>query len=275
MIRCMHPHRLGFIGFGHMAKVLFESIDRSKIVPRSHIGFRQRDTGKMKLNEQRFGITSASLPKLIEQSDLLFLCVRPQQLENALKEISEAGGLRGKWLISILAGIPIARFQKAFGDGTEVLRAMPNLCSAVGEGMSALCYSSGCSLEFREAGNALFGASGEIAEVPESLMDVVVGMSGSGPGFVFRLIEAMARMGEKSGMSYSTALKMAAQTFAGAAKLILKGALPADLLVQIAVPQGTTQAGLDVMNRLELDKKFQAVLEAAAHRSAELRLPNS
>lgn len=263
----MQPYRIGFIGFGHLAKVLFESIDKAKILPRSHIVFRQRDAHKMRENERRFGVTGVSLPTLLK-SDVLLLCVRPQQAEQALKEIQEAGGLKGKCLISVLAGASIAYFQKHLGSDAHVVRAMPNLCSSVGEGMTALSFA--CSLEFREFATGLFGAGGEVQEVPERLMDVVVGMSGSGPGFVFRLIEAMARMGEKHGMSYEVALKIAAQTFLGAGKLVAQGAKPADLLVQIAVPQGTTQAGLDLMTKFELDRHFQEVLEAAARRSHEL-----
>ena len=264
----MHQYRIGFIGFGHLAKVLFESIDKAKILPRSHIVFRQRDAHKMGENERRFGVTGASLPTLIEQSDVVILCVRPQQAEQALKEIQEAGGLKGKCLVSVLAGASIAYFQKHLGSDAQLVRAMPNICSSVGEGMTALSFS--CSPEFREFATRLFGAGGEVQEVPERLMDVVVGMSGSGPGFVFRLIEAMARMGEKHGMSYEAALKIAAQTFLGAGKLVARSAKPADLLVQIAVPQGTTQAGLDLMTKLSVDKHFQEVMEAAAKRSHEL-----
>lgn len=266
----MTSYRIGFIGFGHLAKVLFESIDKAKILPRSHILFRQRDTHKMRENERRFGVTGASLATLLKQSDVILFCVRPQQAELALKEIHEAGGLKGKCLVSVLAGVSIAHFQKHLGSEAQVVRAMPNLCSSVGEGMTALSFSVSCSTEFRDFATRLFGAGGETQEVPEHLMDVVVGMSGSGPGFVFRLIEAMARMGEKHGMSYEVALKIAAQTFLGAGKLVAHGSKPADLLVQIAVPQGTTQVGLDLMTKLDLDKHFQKVMEAAAERSREL-----
>jgi pyrroline-5-carboxylate reductase len=110
---------------------------------------------------------------------------------------------------------------------------------------------------------------GEIIEVPENLTDISLGVSGSGPGFVFRLIEAMARTGEKHGIGYEKALKMAAQTFYGAAKLILKGKKPEDLIQQIAVPNGTTEAGFKLMDSLQMDHHFQSVIETAAKRSQE------
>jgi pyrroline-5-carboxylate reductase len=111
---------------------------------------------------------------------------------------------------------------------------------------------------------------GEIAELGEGLMDIACAMAASGPGFVFRLIEAEARLGEKHGIPYADALKMAAQTFAGAARLILKGAAPLDLMHAIATPNGVTQAGFEAMTKLQVDQRFQDVIEAAAARSREL-----
>lgn len=258
------------MGFGHMAQILFQGIDRARIIPRSMISFLQRDAAKMKRNEQKYGITSTGLKNLVESSQILFLCMRPQQAETALRELSLVGGLEGKWIISILAGTKIAFFQKHLGLRAQILRAMPNLASAVGEGMSVLTYSPPCDPSFKTIGNLFFAAVGEIAEVPESTMDIACGIAGSGPGFVFRLIESMARTGEKQGIPYAQALKISAQVFAGASRLISKGALPADLLLQIATPNGTTQAGLDIMTHTEIDKHFASTIEAAAKRSKEL-----
>ncbi len=258
---------LGFFGFGHMAQVLCEAIQRAKLIPNAQISFVRRDRSKMKENEQKYHITATSLSHLVKVSDVIVLGMRPQQVTDALKE---AGDLDGKKIISIIAGKPISFFQAHLSPEAQVLRTMPNLCSAVNEGMTALCYSENSGSEFRSFGNKLFGALGGIAEIPETLMDLVVGMSGSGPAFVIRLIEAMARTGEAHGMKYPDALRISAQTFLGAAKLLLKGQMPQDVLTQIAVPNGTTQAGLNVMNQLEMDKHFRAVVEAAAKRSKEL-----
>jgi pyrroline-5-carboxylate reductase len=267
----MESKRVGFFGFGHMAQILCEGIQRAKLIPNSQISFLRRDRDKMKENSQKFHITATSLGHLVSESDLIVLAMRPQQVEDALKQLVLAGNLEGKWIVSILAGKPISFFQAHLGAKAQILRTMPNLCSAVGEGMSALCYSENCTEEFRSFGRLFFGASGEIAEVAEKFMDLVVGMSGSGPAFVIRLIETMARTGVAHGMDPTTALKIAAQTFAGAAKLILKGKTsPQDLLSQITVPNGTTQAGLTVMTELEMDPRFRSVIEAAAKRSHEL-----
>lgn len=259
---------LGFIGFGHMAQVIFKAIDQAKLIPRSQILFLRRDPLKMRESEEKFGITAATLETLVERSHLLLLCVRPRDADAALKELARIG-LREKMLASVLAGVKISFYQKYLGPHAQILRVMPNIASAVGEGMSLFTYASGASAEFKSLAAMIFSSMGEIAEVKEVLMDIGTGMAGSGPGFVFRLIEAMAQQGVKEGIEYPAALKIAAQTFAGAAKLILKGALPVDLIHQIATPGGTTQAGFDMMKKTEIEKHFQMTVEAAAKKSKE------
>jgi len=258
---------IGFFGFGHMAQVLCEAVLRAKIVSNGQISFVRRDRAKSKENEQKYHVTATSLGNLVKTSDVIVLGMRPNQVEEAL---AEAGDLDGKWVVSVVAGKPLAWLQAHLGSRTEILRTMPNLCSAVNEGMTALCYSENSSPEFRSFGHQFFGAVGRITEIPEKFMDLIVGMSGSGPAFVIRLIEAMARAGVAHGMNYKEALQISAQTFLGAAKLIEKGHQPQDVLTQIAVPGGTTQAGLQVMTQLEMDKHFRAVIEAATKRSSEL-----
>jgi pyrroline-5-carboxylate reductase len=172
-------------------------------------------------------------------------------------------------VVSLLAGIKLPFYQK-YLTNNPILRVMPNIAAAVAEGMSVFSYGPKAPIEFRSITNLLFSCMGEVIEVPEEMMDISCGIAGSGPGFVFRLIEAMARAGEKQGLSYPKALKMAAQTFLGAAKLIVKGAQPEILLQQIATPNGTTEAGLKVITACRLDEHFQSVVEASAKRSKEL-----
>src|SRR5690606_16111185 len=111
--------------------------------------------------------------------------------------------------------VKLAFYQKFLGPQTPLLRVMPNIASAVGEGMSVFTYNSPASSDFRSATHLLFSCMGEVIEVPENLMDICCGIAGSGPGFVFRLIDAMAREGVNQGLPQDKALKMAAQTFSG------------------------------------------------------------
>jgi pyrroline-5-carboxylate reductase len=261
-------YHLGFIGFGHMAQVIFKAIDRAKLIPHSQMSFIRRDRDKMKENEQEFGITSTSLKHLAEQADIIILGVRPAQAKIVLEELKSLHLDESKLVISVLAGVNLSYYRKFLKN--PILRVMPNIASDVGMGMSVFTYTQNVSNELRSLTNILFSCMGEIIEVPENLMDISCGIAGSGPGFVFRLIQAMAREGEKEGLKHADALKMAAQTFMGAAKLVLKKANVDLLLQQIATPNGTTEAGLKMITSSHLDEQFRAVVAASAKRSKEL-----
>ncbi len=263
----MNEYRIGFIGFGHMMSLIFKAIDLAKLIPRSHCLFIRRDPKKMLQDEKEFCITSSSLAHLVKESHVLFLGVRPSQMEGLLKDLSHLG-VQDKMLVSIAAGIPLSTYEKYLGHGVQIARVMPNLAVSVGEGMSVSAFSKSSLPEFRSVVQRIFGSMGILKEVAESSMDVLCAMVGSGPGFVLRLIDGMARFGEKEGLSYSESLEMTAQVFLGAARLVMKGGQsPYDLIHQIAVPQGTTEAGLKVMQESRMIEIFHEVLQAAAMRS--------
>lgn len=263
-------YHLGFIGFGHMAQVICRALERAKLIPRSQISFIRRDTEKMRQNEQEFGITATSLENLLNKSQIIVLGVRPSQVDFVLRDLVRLKIEETKMIVTVLAGVKIAYYQKYLGNKIPLLRAMPNIASAVGEGMTVFSYAQSPSLEFRSLTNLLFSSMGEVIEVSEQLIDISTAIAGCGPGFVFKLVDAMARVGEKQGLTYAKALKMSAQTFSGAAKLILKGAQPENLLEQIATPNGVTEAGLKVMSALRLDDHFQTVIETSAKKSKDL-----
>ncbi len=261
--------RLGFIGFGHMAQVICEGLEKARLIARSQILFHRRDPTKAKRNEQEFRITATSLAHLVEHSDLLLICVRPNQVEGVLKEIGDFP-CNEKMFISVAAGVPISFIQKQLSPKAQVARAMPNVASEVGEGMTLLSFAKGASMDFQSMAEILFGAFGRAMKIPETFMDVGCALAGSGPAFVLELIEAMAREGVKEGLTYAQALEIAAQTFFGAAKLVLQGSLPPDLLHSIATPGGTTQAGLDAMRRAGVSVHFSEAIASAAERSSQI-----
>ncbi len=262
----MDAYRLGFIGFGHMAQILCERIIASRLIPRSQIQFIQRDSAKMRQNEQKYGITSTSLKHLMESSDALFLCVRPSQMPHLADEMAPLG-VGSKKILSILSGIPTSFFQKKWGDHVEVAWVMPNVASAIGEGMTTLSFSSNASLEFKSFTTRLVAPFGQFLEVPESQMNTATAVAGSGPGFVFKLIQAMAEAGEKGGLSREKALAMAAQTFRGAASLVGQGFNLPDLITGIATPGGTTEAGFQVMQQAGICEQLQQAVHATIEKA--------
>jgi pyrroline-5-carboxylate reductase len=223
----------------------------------------------MRENEQEFGITSTSLETLVERSQVILICVRPMQAENVLQSLASMK-ISDKMFISILSGIKNVYFEKFLGS-IPLIRAMPNIASGVGEGMTVLSPNANVHGEFQSFANILFKSMGEVVSLPESFMDLATGMTGSGPAFVFSLIEAVARLGEKEGIAYEKSMTMAAQTFLGAARILLNGVASIQQLLRgIAVPNGTTEAGLKMLRHLEIEKQFQSVIEAAAKRSKEI-----
>ncbi len=263
----MSEYRLGFIGFGHMAQIMFHAIDGARIIPRSQVQFIQRDSAKMKRSEQKHLITSTSMERLISTSDILLLCVRPAQAEQALQQIAPLGA-GDKMILSILAGVPLSLFQKHLGPQAQVIRVMPNVASAIGQGMTILSARH-ASVDFREAASMLLAPLGPSLEVPEPLMDAATGLAASSPGFVFKLIQALALQGEKEGLSPKDSLTIAAQVFTGAGQLVAKGGDPIDLMMQIATPGGVTEAGFQVMEKTELAKHFQETVQAAIRKAKQ------
>jgi pyrroline-5-carboxylate reductase len=265
----MDEKKIGFFGFGHMAQVLFGAIDRAKLIPRSRVFFMRRDVAKSLRNELEFGITATSLAHIAQHCDVIFLCVKPQQAAQAIDQLKEFS-LDGKLVISILAGTTLGFLEANLTGAVQVIRAMPNIASEVGEGMTILTYGVNCDEKHKRIAHRFFGSVGQISSLPESLMDVAASMAGCGPGFVLRMIAAMAQAGKKQGMDEQEALKIAAQTFMGAAKLVANGSIPAELIRQIATPQGMTAAGLISMDQTNIDGHFIQAIEAALNRAKEL-----
>lgn len=261
-------YHLGFIGFGHMASILFQAIDHAKLLPRSQILFTQRDPEKSKRNEIKYKVTSTSLKNLVEKSDILILGVRPNQVELVLKEIKKLEPDSTKMLVTVVAGIKL-EFYDPFWKG-QIVRAMPNVASSVAEGMTTFSFKEGATNEFKDLSRILFSSTGQVLTIPEKLMDIATAIAGSGPGFVFRMIEAFSKTGNKYGLSEKEALLLASQAFLGAAKMIVKGEHPEHLLTQIATPNGTTEAGLKKLTALGISDQLEKVLEASMKRSIEL-----
>jgi pyrroline-5-carboxylate reductase len=257
---------IGFIGFGHMVQSIYSAVATTKLLPCDHVAFVQRDPRKMAEHQKTFKIGAMGLENLVEKSQILVIGVRPVQLESLLKSLSSLD-LEGKMILTIVAGVPFQVYQDHLGESVAVIRAMPNIASSVLAGMTVLSSNSKVSADFQSFARIFFAAIGEVMELEEKWMDISCAIAGSGPGFVFQLIEAMAREGEKEGLVYPQALKMAAQTFHGASKLILEGRLPQELITEIATPGGTTEAGFSVMQEMKLRESFQKVVQASCQKS--------
>ncbi|MEO1600918.1 MAG: pyrroline-5-carboxylate reductase [Pseudomonadota bacterium] len=205
-----------------------------------------------------------------ERPDIAILAVKPQVMGDAAPRLAAFGG-GGTLFISIAAGTPISAFEAAFGGTSPVVRAMPNTPAAIGQGISAIIGNGAVTEAHLETTEALLAAVGDTVRLEsEDQMDAVTGLSGSGPAYVFHLIEAMAAAGEAEGLAPELAMRLARATVSGAGALAAASDEPAGVLRQnVTSPGGTTAAGLSVL-MLELQALMTRTVAAAANRGREL-----
>lgn len=199
---------------------------------------------------------------------VVVIAVKPQMMGAALPGIAALGG--GETLfLSIAAGTTIAQLEAVLGARTPVIRAMPNTPAAIGRGISALCANGHADPGHRALASALMSAVGQVVELAgEDQMDAVTAVSGSGPAYVFHLIETLAAAGEAEGLPADLAMRLAKATVAGAGALAETAAeTPAELRVNVTSPGGTTAAALAVL--MDEARGFPALLRAAVHAAAD------
>lgn len=202
---------------------------------------------------------------------VILLCTKPLDVRTALGGISEAGAGKPMLVISIAAGVTVAALEEAASQDLRVIRAMPNTPALVGKGAAGYCLGNRATAEDAETARRLLGAVGLAVEVPERLMDAVTGVSGSGPAYVYLIIEALADGGVCAGLPRADALRLAAQTVFGAAAMVIEtGEHPAVLKDMVTSPGGTTIAGLAALERHGLRSALIEAVGAAARRAEEL-----
>ena len=191
--------------------------------------------------------TTLSNETVAERSDILFLAVKPNKFDEVIPQIS-SHVKSGCVIVSIAAGKTIAAIEDSFGKPVKLVRAMPNTPALVGEAMSALCVNQNVTPEELKEVQALFNSFGKSEVISESLMDAVIGVSGSSPAYVYMFIEALADGAVKYGLPRAKAYQMAAQTVLGSAKMVLEtGKHPGQLKDEVCSPGGTTIAGVSAL----------------------------
>jgi len=263
--------KVGFIGGGKMGGVLAGGIVSHRLVPASHVIV--ADVVKERLDElaKTYGIVVTQDNKRVaRETDILVLAVKPQNMGEVLAELAPVVG-KSHLVISIAAGIPIKFIEERLKKGVRVIRAMPNTPALIGEGMAALAGSATATQTDLAQARQIFDSVGLTVVVKEELMNAVTGLSGSGPAYGFIIIEALSDAGVRMGLSRDIALKLAAQTMLGAAKLCLKGDKhPGELKDMVTSPAGTTIAGIKALEEGKIRATLMAAVEAATLRAKEL-----
>lgn len=262
--------RLAVVGAGVMGESIVSGLvasgwDASRIVAVDRYPQRVAEV------VERTGIVgSGSIAEAVEGADAILLAVKPQDAGSVVATIGEAIA-PGAVVVSICAGISTAAIEAKLPAGIPVVRVMPNTPAQVGEGMAALAAGSAATSEHLELAGQLLGAVGEVATVPEAYLDAVTAVSGSGPAYVFYVVEAMIDAGVLLGLPRDLATKLAVQTLYGSAKLLHdSGEHPGRLREQVTSPGGTTAAALRELDAHAVKAAFFDALEACRDRSREL-----
>ncbi len=221
---------------------------------------------------ERYGVaTETDAGAAAPAADVLVLAVKPQDFGELLPRIAGAVDAGRCTVVSIAAGVKTARIERGLGEGVRVVRAMPNLGALAGAGAAAICGGRLADGRDMERAEALLGAVGIVVRVAEEDMDAVTALSGSGPAYVFFLMENMLQAAGRMGLDAGTARVLVLQTVRGAADVCLgSGDDPGDLRGRVTSKGGTTAAAMEVLERRGVAAAFVEAIEAARKRSAEL-----
>jgi pyrroline-5-carboxylate reductase len=267
----MLNRKIAFLGAGNMAEALIKGLLRAGTArPGEIIATARRPERQEQLRAAyKIEVTADNLVAT-SQAEVVILSVKPQAMGKLLGVVAEAID-RTKLVISIAAGVPIAALERKLGAGARIIRAMPNTPALVGAGASALSGGEHATAQDLDVAAGIFQAVGTTTILDENLLDAVTGLSGSGPAYIFLIIEALSDAGVKVGLPRRTALALASQTVLGSAKLLIEtGAHPGELKDQVTSPGGTAIAGLHTLEAGGLRTTLMDAVEAATRRAKEL-----
>jgi pyrroline-5-carboxylate reductase len=217
-----------------------------------------------------YGVHGGSNADVAREAEVVVLAVKPQILDQVLRGVSNEL-TREKLVISVAAGVPIAALERRLHPPMRIIRTMPNTPATVGAGATALAPGEHATAADLEVAKKIFNSVGITVQLEESQLDAVTGLSGSGPAYVFLIIEALADAGVKVGLARRSALQLAAQTVFGSAKLLIEsGQHPGLLKDGVTSPGGTAIAGLHTLEAGGLRNVLMNAVEAATRRSREL-----
>jgi len=262
---------IGFIGTGNMGETLIAGLLKAKFTAPGQIMAFDADGERLRFIQKKYGIKKASDNNhLSSQCDPLLLCVKPQSMKEVIEEMADSLN-PSKLLISIAAGVPLYAIETYARKQLRLIRVMPNINVLVQEGASAIAPGNLATDEDIKLAKAIFDCMGRSITIHEPLMDAVTGLSGSGPAYVFLIIEALTDAGVHLGLTRAQALTLVTQTVMGSVKLLSEtGEHPALLREKVTSPGGTTAAGLYKLEEGGLRKILIDAVIAATQKSKEL-----
>lgn len=266
---------LCFYGAGSMAEAILRGlVEKNVASPRQIRVMNRSNADRLRELERTYGVVPAIDPadreRALSEADVIVLGMKPKDAAAAL--VSLKPKLRGEQiLVSVIAGLSIGTIEALLGRPHPIVRTMPNTSSTIGLGAAGISFSESLSPEGRSLGVALFDAIGMTTVVEERLLDTVTAVSGSGPAYIYYMMEAMIDAGAAQGLTPEAARDLAVQTVLGAAEMVRRtGEAPAELRRKVTSPNGTTQAAIETLERLGFASAVRQAMDRCAERAGEI-----
>jgi pyrroline-5-carboxylate reductase len=269
-MRYLKGKKIGIIGLGNMGGAILNGLISSGAVGKAAVvGFDKELSIRAGASNKYSILISRSVSELVTRCDVIIIAVKPQNIDEVLKEISFYG--KDSLHISIAAGVTTQRIEETLGGKSRVVRAMPNTPALVGEGISALCKGRYASRSDLKTAGEIFSSVGEAVELDEKYFDVVTALSGSGPAYFFYLKEALIDAAVSLGMDRKTAKRLVFKTALGSARLLIEsGCEPGLLRQRVTSKGGTTERAIAVLEKANIKEAVARAVRAAFKRSREL-----
>ena len=260
-------NNIGFVGAGNLAEAVIKGLTAGSEQPRIMASDLSQE--RLKLLAAKYGVVPGELAQVIEESEVIILAIKPKDSAGVLKSLA-AFPMRGKLVISVAAGIPLAMLEKGLPD-TAFIRVMPNTSCAVLNSMTGMVQGSLAADKDKETAEEIFSQVGKVLWITEDKINAVTAISGSGPAYFYLFTECLAAAGVKLGLTAEEAEILARETLVGAGQMIVhSGKAPARLREEVTSPNGTTYAALQKFNQTNLSEIVLAAARAAADRAAEM-----
>jgi pyrroline-5-carboxylate reductase len=263
--------QVGILGTGNMGEALIHGLLYGHLCRPEQIFCSDVRAERLKAIREKYGVKSTSHNvEVVKQTDIVILAVKPQIMKQVVEEIAKYLDL-SKLIISIAAGVPLDAIEACARKDLKLIRVMSNICVSVREGVSAIAGGKHALKEDLMMAKTIFDSVGKSLFIEEDLLDAVTGLSGSGPAYIFLIIDALADAGVKVGLSRDDALILAPQTVLGAAKMLIEtGEHPGKLKDMVTSPGGTAIAGLHTLEEGGLRTTLINAVEVATQRSKAL-----
>jgi len=253
--------KYGFIGAGNLACAIMRGMLQNNAARADEIAICEINLKRQAEICEELGVTAVlSADELVKNAEVIFLVVKPYQLENVLAELRDAFALHKPLIVSLAAGKAVSFVETHAGEGLPIIRVLPNINAAVGESMSWMCGNAHTTQAHKDTVLHCFNAIGKTVEIDEKLHSIYTTIGASAPAFAYLFIESIAKGAHKAGLNKQQALEIAAQTVLGSAKMILEsGKHPWELIDQVCSPGGMTIEGVSTLE----ENRFQSAVVAA------------